>query len=80
MLPFGSIVLLSLRFLNVSKFTTITPLLLLILCKLSFPVVVLKMSSLPTLALKSPLTKFSHGILGVYETHVPIAHGSRPKL
>jgi hypothetical protein len=31
----------------------IAPLSLLILCKLSFPVVGLKMSSLPTLALKS---------------------------
>jgi hypothetical protein len=42
------------RFLDVAKFTTLTPLSLLILCKLSFPIVGLKMSSLPTLALKSP--------------------------
>jgi hypothetical protein len=36
----------------------LTPLSLLIWCKLSFPIVGLKMSSLPTLALKS-LAKFS---------------------
>jgi hypothetical protein len=51
---------LSLRFLDVAKFTT-TALSLLILFKLLFPVLGLKMSSLPTLALKS-LTKFSYGI------------------
>jgi hypothetical protein len=33
------------RFLDVAKFTTLTPLSLLILCKLSFPIVGLKMSS-----------------------------------
>jgi hypothetical protein len=38
----------------VAKFTTLTPLSLLISCKLSFPIVGLQMSSLPTLALKSP--------------------------
>jgi hypothetical protein len=37
-----------------AKFTTRAPLSLLISCKLSFPTVGLKMSSLPTLALKSP--------------------------
>jgi hypothetical protein len=36
---------------DVGKFTTLTP--LLISCKLSFPIVGLKMSSIPTLALKS---------------------------
>jgi hypothetical protein len=40
--------------LDVAKFTTLTPLSLLISCKLSFPIVGLKMSSLPTLAFKSP--------------------------
>jgi hypothetical protein len=35
----GNIVLLSLRFLDVVKFTTLTPLSLLISCKLSFPIV-----------------------------------------
>jgi hypothetical protein len=41
------------KFLDVVKFTTLTSLSLLILCKLSIPVVGLKLSSLPTLALKS---------------------------
>jgi hypothetical protein len=36
------------------KVCSLTPLSLLISCKLSFPIVCLKMSSLPTLALKSP--------------------------
>jgi hypothetical protein len=53
----GNIVLLTVRFLDVAKFTTLTPLSLLISSKLSFPIVALKMSSLPTLALKS-LKKF----------------------
>jgi hypothetical protein len=53
-----NIVLLTLRFLDVAKFTNLTPLSLLISCKLSFPIVGLKMSSLPTLALKSPNTIF----------------------
>jgi hypothetical protein len=48
-----NIVLLTLRFLDVAKFTNLTPLSLLISCKLSFPYVSLKMPSLPTLALKS---------------------------
>jgi hypothetical protein len=48
------------RFLDVVMFTTQTPLSLLILCKLSFPVVGLKISFLPTFALK-PKT-FSYGI------------------
>jgi hypothetical protein len=47
-------VLLTVRFLDVGKFTTLTPLSLLISCKLSFPVVGLKISPQPTLALKSP--------------------------
>jgi hypothetical protein len=45
---------LSARFLDVSKFTDLTPLSLLISCKLSFLFLGLRMSSLPTLALKSP--------------------------
>jgi hypothetical protein len=47
---------------------SLTPLSLLISGKLSFPIVGLKMSSLPTLALKSP-NKFSYGILGIYRIH-----------
>jgi hypothetical protein len=49
MLRSGNIVLLTLRFLDVAKFTNLTPLSLLISCKLSFPLVSLKMSSLPDL-------------------------------
>jgi hypothetical protein len=48
-----NIVLLTLRFLDVAKFTNLTPLSLLISCKVSLPIVSLKMSSLPILALKS---------------------------
>jgi hypothetical protein len=46
--------LLTVRLLDVAKFTALTLLSLQILCKLSFPVVGLKMFSPPTLALKSP--------------------------
>jgi hypothetical protein len=48
----------TLRFLDVAKFDKLTPLSLLISCKLSFPTVGLKMSSLPTLALKYPIRIF----------------------
>jgi hypothetical protein len=51
-------VLSTVRFLDVAKFTTQTPLPLLILCKHSFPSVGLKMSSLSTFALKSPNRMF----------------------
>jgi hypothetical protein len=54
MLRCGNIVLLTLRCLDVAKFINLTPLALLISCELSFSIVGLKMSSLPTLALKSP--------------------------
>jgi TRAP-type C4-dicarboxylate transport system permease large subunit len=43
------------QFLDVAKFSTLTQLPLLISFKLSLPVLGLKMSSLPTLALKSPI-------------------------
>jgi hypothetical protein len=43
----GNIVLLTVRYFDVAKFTTLTALSLLISCKLSFPIVGLKMSSLP---------------------------------
>jgi hypothetical protein len=49
MLRCGNIVLLRIRFLDVAKFTTLIPISLLIWCKLSFPIVGLKMSSLPIL-------------------------------
>jgi hypothetical protein len=57
----GNILLLAIRFLDVAKFTTLTPLTLQISCKLSFPIVGLKTSSLPTSALKSR-NKISYGI------------------
>jgi hypothetical protein len=44
---------LTLKFLDVTKLTNITPVSLLISCKLLFLMVGFKMSSLPTLALKS---------------------------
>jgi hypothetical protein len=49
------------QILNVVKFTTLTPLSFLISCKLSFPIVGLKMSSMIIFALYLP-TKFSYGI------------------
>jgi hypothetical protein len=42
------------RILDVAKFSSLTPLSSLISCKLSFKIVGLKMSSLPTSALISP--------------------------
>jgi hypothetical protein len=42
------------KFLDVAKFTTLTPLSLLISFKLSFPIVGLNIFSLPTFALKEP--------------------------
>jgi hypothetical protein len=51
----------------------LTPLSLLILYKLSLQIVGLKMSSLPTLALKYPM-KILCGILGIYRTHIPVLH------
>jgi hypothetical protein len=63
------------RYLDMTKVST--PLSLLILCKLSFPIVGLKMSSLPALALKSSNTifmavakvtsKYMLGLVGVQE-------------
>jgi hypothetical protein len=46
--------LLILKILGVTKFTHLTPLSLLLSCKLPFPIVGLKISSLPTLGLQSP--------------------------
>jgi hypothetical protein len=53
------------RFLDAANFSTLTPLSLLISCKLSFPIVGLKMSSLPTSAMKPP-KRFSYSIYGIY--------------
>jgi hypothetical protein len=67
----------SLRFLDVAKFTNLTSLSLLISCKLLFPTVGLKMSSLPTLALGSP-NRISLWYLGIHQTHVPFPRRSCP--
>jgi hypothetical protein len=50
----GNMVLLTTKFLDAAKFTILTPLSLLISCKLSFQFVSLKIFSLPTFVLKSP--------------------------
>jgi hypothetical protein len=50
------------RFLDVAKFTTVTKLSLLISSNLSFPIVGLKISSVPILALKSPNKMLLWGI------------------
>ena len=49
-----TIVLLTTRFFDVAKFAILTPLSLLSRCRLSFPIVGLKIFSLPNLALKYP--------------------------
>jgi hypothetical protein len=54
------------RFFYVAKLTTLTPLLLLISCKLSFPIVGVKISPLPTFALKS--NKNVHTVLNLSNT------------
>jgi hypothetical protein len=77
MLRCGNIVLLTVRFLDVAKLTTLTPLSLLVACRLSFPIVGLKMSSLPTLALKSP-NKISYGTSGIYQKPVLVPHRTCP--
>jgi hypothetical protein len=54
------------RFLDVAKFTTQTPLSLLILCKLSFPIVGLRVFSMPTLELKSHNKILCGYLYGIY--------------
>jgi hypothetical protein len=49
-----NVVLLTIRFFEVAKFTSLTPLSLLASCRLSLPIIGLKMSSIPNFALKSP--------------------------
>jgi hypothetical protein len=46
------------RFFEVAKFTTLTALSLLTSCRLSLPIISLKISSLPTFALNSPVKVF----------------------
>jgi hypothetical protein len=55
----------------VAKFTNLTPLSLLISCKLSFTIVGLKKSSLPTLALKSPNRIFMWNLGNVSHVKIP---------
>jgi hypothetical protein len=62
------------QILDVTKFTTLIPLSILILCKLSFPSVGLKMFSLPTLALNSP----NKNVYGVYRIHILVPRRSPP--
>jgi hypothetical protein len=53
MLLCGNIVVLTIRFLDVAKFTIVNPSSLNISCKFSIQIIALNMSSLPTLPLKS---------------------------
>ena len=55
---YRNIMLSSTRFFDVAKFTILTPFSLLSWCRLSFPIIGLKIFSLPTFALKSPNTIF----------------------
>jgi hypothetical protein len=78
-------VLLTIRFFDVTNFTTLTPLSSLVSCKLSSPVVALKIFSLPTFALNSPnYIVMWHRIYRIY-TLVPhkschFYHHFHPKL
>ena len=67
--------ILTVVFFDVVKFTKITPLSLVILCKLFFPIVGLKITSCPTLALKSPNSVLCD-IWEIYREFVPIPHKS----
>jgi len=61
------------RCFNVAKFITLTPLSLLISCKISFFIVDLKISSLPTLHCNI-LTVFSIGSTGSHWIHTLVPH------
>jgi hypothetical protein len=67
------------RFLDAVKFTTQTSLSLLILCKLSFSVAGFKMSSWPTLALKTS-NRILYGIYRIYQKYFPVPCRSSPSL
>jgi hypothetical protein len=69
------IALLIMGFLDMAQFTTLSPLSLLISCELSFSIVILKLSSLPTSNLR---TKFSCDIYGISQMYVPIPHRNCP--
>jgi hypothetical protein len=70
-------VLLTTKFLDVAKFATLTPLPLLISYESSFPIVGLKISSLPTFALKSTDKMFML-CLWNDQIHILIPHRSCP--
>jgi hypothetical protein len=73
----GNVVLLTVRFLYVSKLTTLSPLALLIWCKLTLPVHGFKMSPLPTLALKSEQNfrmGFREFIEGTFKFFIGVLH------
>jgi hypothetical protein len=59
------------------EFTTLTPISLLISCKLLCQIVGLKISSRPTSTLRSP-KKCSYGIQGIYCIHILVPHWSCP--
>jgi hypothetical protein len=63
-------VLLTGRFLDVAKYTTLAPLQLLFLCKLLFGIVGLKISSLPKIGM-NPLNNIFIFYLGNYGSNVP---------
>jgi hypothetical protein len=62
----------------VAKVITLTTLSFLISCKLSFPIVGLKMNSLPSLALKYLNKIVVLCILGIHRAHVPIPRRNCP--
>jgi hypothetical protein len=66
----------AIKFLDVAEFTTLNLLSLLISRKPSFPIVGLKMPSLPTLALKSPKKTLIWYLGGIYRIYLPIPHRS----
>jgi hypothetical protein len=69
LLRFENLVLLTLRFFDVAKFTTLTPVSLLTSCKISLLIFGLKY--FPYLFWHwGPLTVFSYGYLGIYQIHV----------
>jgi hypothetical protein len=70
----GLCALQELVFFNVAKFAVLTPLSLLSFCRLSFPTVFLKISSLPTFALKSNRIFFWY--LGKWSKPALIPHKS----
>jgi hypothetical protein len=63
------------KFLDVAKFISLTPLSLLISCKLSFSMVSLITSPLPTLVVKT-LTKYSWEVWVTYWINVPVTPGN----